>query len=258
MKNSKILIIDDDPKIRTLLRRFIEGAGGSVREAGDKRSALNVLESESVDLITLDLDLGRDDGLDIARAIRATSKVPIIMITAKDDVIDRVVGLEIGADDYITKPFHLREVVARINSVLRRTRDQADPKPTPTTSRTWQFDGMSAVPEQMLLRDRDGNQVELTSGEFKLLEVFLTRPKRVLSREQLMDLIGGHSYAPLDRTIDNQIARLRKKIERCPSAPKLISTIRGIGYSFTCDVQDLAAQSSPQSADSKLARSNSQ
>lgn len=258
MKNSKILVVDDDPKIRTLLRRFIEGAGGNVREAGDKRSALRVLESESVDLITLDLDLGRDDGLDIARAIRATSKVPIIMITAKDDVIDRVVGLEIGADDYITKPFHLREVVARINSVLRRTRDQADHKPTPTISQTWQFDGMSAVPEQMLLRDRDGNQVELTSGEFKLLEVFLTRPKRVLSREQLMDLIGGHSYAPLDRTIDNQIARLRKKIERCPSTPKLISTIRGIGYSFTCDVHDLAAQSSSQSADRKLARSDSQ
>lgn len=257
MKNSVILVVDDDPKIRTLLRRFIEGAGGRVREASDKNAALAVLKNESIDLITLDLDLGLDDGLDIARAIRAISKVPIIMITAKDDVIDRVVGLEIGADDYITKPFHLREVVARINSVLRRTRDMGDATPTPSASQTWQFDGMSAVPEQMLLLDRDGHQVELTSGEFKLLEVFLTHPKRALSREQLMDLIGGHSYAPLDRTIDNQIARLRKKIERNPSVPKLISTIRYIGYSFTCDVNGGSAQPPSDNADMTVARSGS-
>lgn len=249
MKNSLILIVDDDPKIRTLLRRFIEGSGGRVREAADKNSALVALENEAIDLITLDLDLGQDDGLDIARAIRAVSKVPIVMITAKDDVIDRVVGLEIGADDYITKPFHLREVVARINSVLRRTSDKANTNPALLTSQIWKFDGMSAIPEQMRLLDRNGNEIELTSGEFKLLEVFLTRPKRVLSREQLMDLIGGHTYAPLDRTIDNKIARLRKKIERNPSTPKLISTIRYIGYSFTCDVQKEAARAHSDNAD---------
>lgn len=237
MKNAVILVVDDDPKIRTLLRRCIEGEGGTVFEAGDKSGTLTQLARHSIDLVTLDLDLCKDDGLDVARTIRSQSKVPIIMVTAKEDVIDRVVGLEIGADDYITKPFHLREVVARINSVLRRSRDRVQPVVSDNRSAALRFDGMVAVIDQMSLQGRDGRSVELTSGEFRLLEVFLTRPKRVLSRENLMDLTGGNSYSPLDRTIDNQIARLRKKIERDPSTPKLISTVRGIGYSFTCDVQ---------------------
>lgn len=256
MKNAVILVVDDDPKIRTLLRRCIEGEGGRVREAADKGEALAEIAAHQIDLMTLDLDLGGDNGLDIARAVRAHSKVPIIMITAKDDVIDRVVGLEIGADDYVTKPFHLREVIARINSVLRRSRDATKPARLGDQSTAWLFDDLVAVPEQMSLHDRDGAQIDLTSGEFKLLEVFLTRPKRVLSREQLMDLIGGHSYAPLDRTIDNQIARLRKKIERNASVPKLISTIRGIGYSFTCDVRSSTGQPSTNNSDIALARSD--
>lgn len=237
MKSSVILVVDDDPKIRKLLRRCLEGEGSTVIEAGDKSATLSAIATHLVDLVTLDLDLGGDDGFDVARAIRKTSRVPIIMVTGKDDVIDRVVGLELGADDYITKPFHLREVVARIKSVLRRSSQGTAPAPDTNGSAAWQFDGMIAVPLEMKLFDRTGAPVDLTSGEFKLLDVFLTRPKRVLSREQLMDLTGGHNYAPLDRTIDNQIARLRKKIERNPSNPTLISTIRGIGYSFTCDVQ---------------------
>ncbi|MCK0097348.1 response regulator transcription factor [Yoonia sp. F2084L] len=256
MKNAVILVVDDDPKIRTLLRRCFEGAGSTVREAGDKRTALAILAADPVDLVTLDLDLGHDDGLDVARAMRKTSKVPIIMVTAKDDVIDRVVGLEIGADDYITKPFHLREVLARIKSVLRRTGDMAPLSQPSPQSQCWQFDNMTAVPAEMALRDRDGVLLDLTSGEFKLLEVFLKRPKRVLSREQLMDLTGGHCYAPLDRTIDNQVARLRKKIERNPASPRLISTIRGIGYSFTCEVQSCDGQSPSKSADKALAKSD--
>lgn len=253
MNNSVILVVDDDPKIRTLLRRCIEGAGGTVFEAGDKSGALAELARRPIELVTLDLDLGRDDGLDIARTIRAQSKVPIIMVTAKDDVIDRVVGLEIGADDYITKPFHLREVVARINSVLRRARDNVQPIAVDRPNASFQFDGMVASIDHMSLYDRDGVSLELTSGEFRLLEVFLNRPKRVLSREQLMDLTGGHGYSPLDRTIDNQIARLRKKIERNPSIPKLISTIRGIGYSFTCDVATTDCGSSTNNSDNAFA-----
>ncbi len=256
MKNASILVVDDDPKIRTLLHRCFAGEGSIVREAGNKRDALAVLAANPVDLITLDLDLGKDDGLDVAKAIRKTSSVPIIMVTAKDDVIDRVVGLEIGADDYVTKPFHLREVVARVKSVLRRSRDASQPTTPAPQSPCWQFDEMAVVPEQMTLHDRLGALVDLTSGEFKLLEVFLDHPKRVLSREQLMDFTGGHSYAPLDRTIDNQIARLRKKIERNPASPRLISTIRGIGYSFTCDVQPCAGQPFSKSAESALARSD--
>ncbi len=253
MNNAIILVVDDDPKIRTLLRRCIEGTGGMVFEAGDKCSTLAQLARHKIDLVTLDLDLGRDDGLDVARTIRSQSKVPIIMVTAKDDVIDRVVGLEIGADDYITKPFHLREVVARINSVLRRARGGVQTAAAEGPSASLAFDGMVASLDHMSLYDREGESVVLTSGEFKLLEVFLNRPKRVLSREQLMDLTSGHSYSPLDRTIDNQIARLRKKIERNPSIPKLISTIRGIGYCFTCDVHDVERQPSANRSDKAFA-----
>ncbi|MDX8354986.1 response regulator transcription factor [Cognatiyoonia sp. IB215182] len=257
MKNTQILIVDDDPKIRTVLRRCLEGEGATVLEAGNKAETLAAVSAHPIDLITLDLDLGDDDGFDVARTVRNQSKVPIIMVTGKDDVIDRVVGLEIGADDYIIKPFHLREVVARIKSVLRRARNDGPPKPTFANGTTaWRFDDLVAVIDEMKLFDRDGALIELTSGEFKLLEVFLKRPKRVLSRDQLMDLIGSHSYTPLDRTIDNQIARLRKKIERNPAAPRLISTIRGIGYSFTCDVQVCKDQPLSNKAESALARSD--
>ncbi len=254
MKSAVILVVDDDPKIRNVLRRCFEGEGAIVREAGDKAGTLAAIAQHPIDLITLDLDLGEDDGFDVARAIRKISAVPIIMVTGKDDVIDRVVGLEIGADDYVSKPFHLREVVARIKSVLRRTRDTA-PKPSLAAgSPAWHFDDMTAVIDEMTLFDRNGDLIDLTSGEFKLLSIFLARPKRVLSREQLMDLVGGHCYAPLDRTIDNQIARLRKKIERNPAAPRLISTIRGVGYSFTCDVQ--MDQPSSNKAASAFAKSD--
>ena len=256
MKNANILIVDDDPKIRNLLRRCFEGEGSAVHEAGDKTTALTALATYPVNLVTLDLDLGDDDGFDVARAIRKTSAVPIIMVTGKDDVIDRVVGLELGADDYISKPFHLREVVARIKSVLRRTAGAVTQPQMAAGSVAWRFDDMIAVINEMKLFDRDSALVDLTSGEFKLLEVFLARPKRVLSREQLMDLTNGHSYAPLDRTIDNQIARLRKKIERNPSAPRLISTIRGIGYSFTCDVQVCQDQPLANSAAKALDKSD--
>ena len=242
VKNSAILVVDDDPKIRKLLRRCFEGEGSTVFEAGDKTAALTAIATHQIDVVTLDLDLGGDDGFDVARAIRKTSRVPIIMVTGKDDVIDRVVGLELGADDYVTKPFHLREVVARIKAVLRRSNQNAVLAPDPKGSAALQFDDMVAIPLEMKLFDRTGAPVDLTSGEFRLLDVFLTRPKRVLSREQLMDLTGGSSYAPLDRTIDNQIARLRKKIERNSSNPTLISTIRGIGYSFTCDVHLVTGQ----------------
>ncbi|MEJ8561963.1 response regulator [Yoonia sp. GPGPB17] len=255
MKNAVILVVDDDPKIRNLLRRCFEGEGATVLEASDKKTTLAAITSSSFDLMTLDLSLGADDGLNVAQAIRKISAVPIIMVTAKDDVIDRVVGLEIGADDYITKPFHLREVVARVKTVLRRVRGEVHPTSTPK-SNCWEFDEMRAVPDELILADREGHLIDLTSGEFKLLEVFLKRPKRVLSREQLMDLTGGHSYAPMDRTIDNQIARLRKKIERNPARPRVISTIRGIGYSFTCDVRSCDAPVVSKSADSALARSD--
>jgi DNA-binding response OmpR family regulator len=239
-----VLVVEDDPKIRSLLRNLLEGEGFATLEAGTAKDALALVASNSVCLVTLDIHLGTDNGIEIAREIRRTSQVPIIMLTGKDDVIDRVVGLEVGADDYITKPFHVREVIARVRSVLRRSGEQSNATPVidavaaePTgNTEHFAFDGMTAHPDRLELLDRDGDDCGLTSGDFKLLNVFLSRSKRVLSRDQLMDLTGGVEWSPLDRTIDNQVARLRKKIERDPSNPKLIKTVRGVGYTFACDV----------------------
>jgi DNA-binding response OmpR family regulator len=256
MTDQTILVVDDDPKIRNLLRNVLEDDGFAVSEAETAAEVMQAIETSAVGLIILDLNLGSDNGIDLARKVRRISQVPIIMVTGKEDVIDRVVGLEVGADDYITKPFHVREVLARIRSVLRRSE---------TTSKVSQgvvetvvsspahalesvhfsFDGMIAIPDQMRLMDRSGVECGLTSGDFKLLDVFLSRPKRVLSRDQLMDLTGGIEWNPLDRAIDNQIARLRKKIERNPSDPKLIKTVRGVGYTFACEVQIIQGSDTP-------------
>jgi DNA-binding response OmpR family regulator len=250
MKDQTILVVEDDPRIRSLLRNVLEDEGARVVEAETGRAVMQVVADTPLSLITLDLHLGSDNGVDIARRIRTVSQVPIIMVTGKDDVIDRVVGLEVGADDYITKPFHVREVIARIRSVLRRSGVSA---PTAETEAAEgyahvRFDGMTAFPDRFELLDREDAPCDLTSGDFKLLSVFLNSPKRVLSRDQLMDLTGGVEWSPLDRTIDNQVARLRKKIERDPSNPKLIKTVRGIGYTFACDVKPV--QSSEVSAKS--------
>ena len=248
MQSQKILIVEDDRKIRTLLRNVLECEGFDVLEGATAPEVMETLKSHSLALITLDIHLGKDNGLELAREIRKTSSVPIIMVTGQDDVIDRVVGLEIGADDYITKPFHVREVVARIRSVLRRAGQCGEEKTVTTETDIIAFDGLQVQVDRMELLDREGDDCGLTSGDFKLLKVFLDRPNRVLSRDQLMDLTGGIERNPLDRTIDNQVARLRKKIERDPSEPKLIKTVRGVGYMFAGDVQ--AVQSSASSAKS--------
>lgn len=241
MTQQSVLVVEDDPKIRALLRNVLEDDGFAVREAQTEAEVMQAIDEGPLHLITLDVQLGPENGVEIARAIRLKSPVPIIMVTGKDDVIDRVVGLEVGADDYITKPFHVREVLARVRSVLRRAGSvSAVPEPTQGGASTrFSFDGMTAIPDELSLLDRADQDCGLTSGDFKLLMVFLERPKRVLSRDQLMDLTGGVEWSPLDRAIDNQVARLRKKIERDPSTPQLIKTVRGVGYTFACDVQKL-------------------
>ena len=247
MNEQTILVVDDDPKIRTLLRKMFHDAGFRVVEADSAEQVMQIINEESISLVTLDIHLGAEDGFDLAKEIRRISKVSIIMVTGKDDVIDRVVGLELGADDYITKPFHIREVLARVKSVLRRAsmaQPQISGSEQPDGSLAEQstplvFDGLTAFPDRLELIDRNGDDCGLTSGEFKLLTAFLERPKRVLSRDQLMDLIGGSEWSPLDRTVDNQVARLRKKIERDPSNPKIIRTVRGVGYTFSSDVERL-------------------
>ncbi|WP_050929752.1 response regulator [Aestuariivita boseongensis] len=244
MANQTVLVVDDDLKIRTLIRNVLEDEGFAIREAETAQDVFQSLSDSRIDLITLDIHLGKDNGVDLAREIRRNSQVPIIMVSGKDDVIDRVVGLEVGADDYIAKPFHVRELVARVRSVLRRSASEdqkanpatAEPISVPAENQVFEFDGMTAIPDHMELINRNREDCGLTSGDFRLLMVFLDRPKRVLSRDQLMDLTGGVEWSPLDRTIDNQVARLRKKIERDPSNPRLIKTVRGVGYTLACDV----------------------
>ncbi|GGX66032.1 DNA-binding response regulator [Tateyamaria omphalii] len=239
-----VLVVEDDPKVRALLRNVLEDDGFTVLQADNAADTLDCVASQEPSVVTLDINLGAESGFDLARGIRKMSTVPIVMVTGKNDVIDRVVGLEIGADDYIVKPFHVREVTARIRAVLRRHQYASDDaqqvieqSANGPKSATYRFDGITAVPDRMQMIDRTGLDCALTSGDFNLLRVFLERPKRVLSRDQLMDLTGGIEWTPLDRTIDNQVARLRKKIERNPSAPKIIKTVRGIGYTLACDVE---------------------
>lgn len=234
--SSEILVVDDDANIRHLLRTALEREGYAVSEANDAQSATSRLEGGGIALITLDLSLGRDDGLTLARNIRARSDVPIIMVTGKSDAIDRVVGLELGADDYVSKPFNLREVVARVRAVLRRHElVRFAPHPTVKHERfsfaSWTLD----VTGRALSGDNDKIS-DLTTGEFNLLELFVRRPQRVLTRDEIMDLLKGHDWSPMDRSIDALIVRLRKKIEPDAAKPTHIKTVRGVGYVFASDV----------------------
>ena len=228
-----ILVVDDDDQVRRMLRRCFEDEGYRVSEAVDQAGVTLAL-GNGIDLITLDLNLGGTDGLAIARAVRQSWDLPIIMITGKGDMIDRIVGLEIGADDYIAKPFHLREVLARVRSVLRRAGPRSQPVAAPAASTGTQirFDGFVLDLDRRELSGPEGD-IRITSGEFDLLSLFARHPHRVLSRDQIMDLLKGHDWAPNDRSIDNQIARLRKLIEPDSNQPRLLKTVRGTGYSFT-------------------------
>lgn len=239
-----ILVVDDEEPIRTLLRECFEADGYRVLEARDGRELVQTLAAEPVDLVTLDLNLSGENGFDLARQVRATHNVPIVMITGKGDTIDRIVGLELGADDYIAKPFHVREVLARVHAVLRRYASTS-PATTalqgaiPTSGPRFGFDHWVLDVDRRELRSAGGEPRELTTAEFNLLVVFLERPSRVLSRDNIMDLLKGHEWSPLDRSIDSLIVRLRRKIEPEPEAPRLIKTVRGVGYAFAVDVRRL-------------------
>lgn len=238
-QNNLILVVDDEPEIRTLLRRCFERDGFAVAEAKNGAEARARIDDPSLGLVTLDLTLGGDDGLELAREIRSRHNVPIIMITGKGDTIDRVVGLELGADDYITKPFQLREVLARVRAVLRRYAAIAPAAGQAQDSERYAFGGMVLdVGRRVLERNGDG-ATELTTAEFNLLHIFVRRSRRVLSRDNIMDLLKGHEWSPLDRSIDALVGRLRKRIELDPNSPNLIKTVRGVGYVFTEEVRKL-------------------
>jgi two-component system phosphate regulon response regulator OmpR len=235
-----ILVVDDERRIRTILRRYLTDEGYRISEAADGQAMRAVLERETVTLILLDVNMPGEDGLTLARELRRHSEIPIIMLTGKGDLVDRVAGLETGADDYITKPFELREVLARIRTVMRR----ADRRSTSTAITSINagnagilvFDGWRLDLPRRELLNPTGNAVSLTAGEFDLLRVFARHPNRVLSRDQLMDLVKGREWSAYDRAIDTQIVRLRYKIERDPGQPTLIKTVRGSGYIFAAAV----------------------
>ncbi|MCU0883525.1 MAG: response regulator [Beijerinckiaceae bacterium] len=251
-----ILVVDDDEAVRELLRDCLELDGFRVSEAADSRAMAAVLAGGSIDLVTLDLMLGGENGLMLARQIRASHEMPIVMISGKGDTIDKVVGLELGADDYITKPFHPREVVARIRAVLRRQQPaQARPNgpapvvealahpasvAAPASARPGNrvtFAGWTLDLASRELTGPDSTVLDLTTAEFNLLEALVLRPQRVLSRDTIMDVLKGHDWTPFDRSIDAMVSRLRRKIEPDPAAPRLVKTVRGVGYMLSCPVE---------------------
>lgn len=233
MTGQTILIVEDDREIRSLLADFLKREGYVPICAEDGAAMDRALTAQRPDLVVLDIMLPGEDGLSICRRLRARGDLPILMLTAKSDDIDRIVGLELGADDYLPKPFNPRELLARIRAVLRR----ADrPAATATPSRRVTFDRFIADLDARSLAF-DGTTIDLTAAEFELLACFLERPKRVLSRDQLLDWTRGRSADPFDRTIDVSISRLRRKLSGADEqAALIIKTVRNGGYLFTSDV----------------------
>ena len=231
-----VLVVDDEPRIRTMLRRYLTGEGLRVTEAADGAGMRAALAADPPEVVLLDLALPGEDGLSLARELRRGSDIAIIMLTGKGDLIDRVVGLEAGADDYIVKPFELREVLARIRTVTRRARPTAAPAQAEPASEVLEFEGWHLDMARRSLARADGPPVALTGGEFDLLAAFAQNPNQVLSRDRLMDLVKGREWASYDRAIDTQVTRLRKKVEGDPGAPALIKTVRGAGYVFAAKV----------------------
>ena len=230
-----ILVVDDHADIRDLLKRFLEQHGYRVTCARDGREMKKLLEHSTIELIVLDLMLPGEDGLTLCRELRVHSAIPIVMLTAMGEDMDRIVGLEMGADDYLAKPFNPRELLARIKAVLRRSQPHEeinnDEKVIRYHFAHWQLD----MARRELI-DTDGLSISLSTAEFDLLKVFLERPQRVLSRDQLLDLARGREAQAFDRAIDTQVSRLRRKLERDAKNPELIKTVWGGGYLFAAEV----------------------
>ena len=223
-----VLVVDDEPKIVALARDYLEHAGFRVTSASDGREALAAFRSASVDLIVLDLGLPLVDGLDVARGVRKTSNVPIVMLTGRGDESDRIAGLELGADDYVTKPFSPKELVARVRAVLRRAEVASAPKDVITAG------GVTLdVPRRMVtVGDRP---IDLTPTEFELLATLARAPGRVFTRAQLLDAVHGVAFESYERAIDAHVKNIRRKLEPDPRAPRYLLTVHGVGYRFAED-----------------------
>ncbi len=234
-----ILIIDDDREIRDLLARFLEKNQLRVTTVRDGREARRAWANGHYHLVVLDLLLPGESGLDIARWMRGLSKIPIIMLTAMGEETDRIIGLEMGADDYVPKPFSPRELLARIRAVLRRANDPGDSRNTEHTVKLYRFAGWSLEPARRRLLNPEGIEIPLTGGEFDLLQALVDRANRVLTRDMLLDLLRGRQAGPFDRAIDVAVSRLRRKLENDGQTTSLIKTVRGGGYVLAAQVERL-------------------
>jgi two-component system OmpR family response regulator len=231
---SQLLIVEDDAEIVALIRRYFSAQNFEVSSAANGAQMRSIVQGGTIDVVLLDLGLPGEDGFTLTRWLRQHWNGPLIIVTGRGDSIDRVVGLELGADDYVTKPFELRELLARVRSVMRRSGEApvADSKPG-----VLRFGGFRLDLASRELTDRAGQQVPLTTGEFDLLSALLASPNRVLTRDELMNRLHGRDAGPYDRAIDVQIGRLRRKLETDPAQPAIIKAIRGAGYLFALPVE---------------------
>jgi two-component system OmpR family response regulator len=236
---SHILVVDDDPQIRELLEEYLTENVLRVSVASNGTQMSQILADDAIDLVVLDLRLAGEDGMTIARTLRESSAIPIVMLTGVRDEADRVMGLELGADDFLTKPFSPRELLARIRTVLRRTKGAALAQARQHEIRAYRFDEFELNLRTRRLKRRDGRAIDLTNGEFNLLAALLAAPQRILTRDQLLEASRVYDNEVYDRSIDVQVLRLRKKIESDPSQPRFIVTERGVGYIFSAPVDVL-------------------
>ena len=235
--NGHILIVDDQQEICDVVQEYLAGEGYRVSTAHDGAGMRRVQSQGLVDLVILDLMLPGEDGLTLARSLRSESGIGIIILTGRGDTVDRIIGLEMGADDYLPKPFHLRELLARVKSVLRRVQSRTGDAPQQPPRSRARFSGWNLDLSSRELLSPSGEEVRLTTGEFDLLAAFVNNANQVLTRDRLLDLARNREAGPFDRTIDVQVGRLRRKLEDDPQNPSLIKTVRGTGYIFTPSVE---------------------
>jgi len=236
-----VVVVDDEADIRDTLRDYLELKGYRVTCADGGKALREIAERLSFDLVLLDINMPGEDGLSLARFLREQHDAGIIFLTAAGETVDRIIGLEIGADDYMSKPFDLRELHARIKAVLRRTDSSRQVAATEPSEEKVRFGACMLDLSQHTLHDESGSEISITAMEFDLLKVFAQHPNKVLSRDRILDLAHNRDWDPFDRSIDIRIARLRRKIEPDPSSPSIIRTVRGAGYIFSVDGQPVEA-----------------
>ena len=233
----RLLLVDDEPALREPLAEYLSRQGFDVTQAASAAEARSLIREDTPDLVLLDIMMPGEDGLSLCRHLVEAKAIPTIFLTARGEATDRIVGLEIGADDYVVKPFEPRELVARIRSVLRRAGRAAQP----TDNELFEFEGWKLDPLKRRLIDTEGAIVAISSVEFRLLMAFLEHPRQVLDRDRLLDMVQGREAHLFDRAVDNQVSRLRRKIELDSRNPQLIQTVWGGGYMFAADVKRTAA-----------------